>query len=49
MVQGRVKMANSPPVAQGMGVSGQPGGTVLGILLGCAISRQPQLIQVSDF
>ena len=27
MVHGRVKMANKPPVAHGMGVSGQPGGT----------------------
>ena len=28
MVHGRVKIANKPPVAQGMGVSGQPVGAV---------------------
>jgi hypothetical protein len=28
MVQGRVKIASKPPVAHGIGVSGQPGGAV---------------------
>jgi hypothetical protein len=44
MVHGRVKMANRPPVAHGMGVSEQPGGTGFFILLGCTIFANPKVI-----
>jgi len=44
MVQGRVKMANRPPVAHGMGVSEQPGGSVFFILFGCTSSANHSVI-----
>jgi hypothetical protein len=38
MVQGRVKIANKPPVAHGMGVSGQPAGAVFLVPFGIDVT-----------